>query len=157
MNVTSNTTAGQGAGSKQLLFFQSGGRRFATLALTVRDIAGADWHLPPAKNGGTRGQLVNLAELLQLPAGKPTRTLILENETGTWGFAVEDIPRDHLQAYPITPLPAVLSDWSRPCVLAGFCQEGDSLCAVLDLEALARGVAVLIQCRGDHASPSSRV
>lgn len=123
---------------RHLLFFLAGGVRFATEASTVHDIADANWQPPTSRASDTKGCLVDLAELLCLPAGNRTRTLVIEADEGLWGFGVEAIPQGHIQAHPVMPLPPLLRSWMFPCVFSGFFQDQETVSGVLDLRQLAR-------------------
>jgi hypothetical protein len=131
----------------KLLRFETGGLSFAVEADSLHSIEGGQWR-PAAQDDELINQddeLINnvsLAKVLDLAGSVPRRTLVIEMDSGLFGFAVDAVAEDVLGDYTVHDLPALLVAWLKPVVLCGLARvEDKALLNVIDLRLLAHHLA----------------
>ncbi len=128
-----------------LVLVQVCGVRFAVPAESILSVAGSRWR--PAGSGRIAGvdQPVDLGQVLFGRSCGRKRTLVVQADSGPWGFAIDGIDKRLLADWWTEDLPALLPGWLRAVVVCAMTRLDDAPepLLVLDLRLVAHHLASL--------------
>jgi hypothetical protein len=128
-----------------LLFFHTGGMRFAVNAESIETIGGRNWEIKD-DHGPSPEDLevhkIHVAPILELPTGEESRAIVVRDGNNVFAFFVEHITKDKMTNRSVSPVPPLLKSWLNPDVISGFLiSENQSITSILDLLQLAKSVS----------------